>query len=97
MPKGFYVHLETPRGLERWHVTYKRLGNKYGQTDWAKHKIEIDPSQTTKEHVDTLAHEVIHVTTDLGHEDKVEEVIRRVAAGITETLFKAKLIVPEEE
>lgn len=96
MPKGFYVNLETPRGTERWHVIYKRLGNKYGQTDWARHKIEIDPSQTKREHADTLAHEVIHVTTDLGHEDKVEEVIRRVAAGITEALFKAKLITEEE-
>lgn len=97
MPKGFYVNLETLTGPKRWRVEYRRTPRKYGQTDWSRSVIEVDPAQTRLELVDTLVHELCHVVMGVQHDETIESVISKFAASVTETLFRAKLIAPEEK
>lgn len=97
MPKGFYVNLETLTGVKRWRVEFRKMPGHYGRTDWNRSVIEVEPSQTRTELVDTLVHELCHVVTGLHHDPVVEGVIRKLAASVTATLLKAKLIDLDED
>jgi hypothetical protein len=94
LPKGFYVLLPTPSGVQRWRVAYRRQ-QYFGWTDWPKKTIWLAPNQSREELLDTLIHESAHVATGLRW-DSAEDMLRRIAAGATALLLKAKLLIPED-
>jgi len=95
MPKGFYVQLPTPDGVQRWRIAFKKMAS-YGLTSWKTRTVWLRPNQSTAEMVDTVIHEACHVATGLGSDPVVEEIIDRVAAGSTAILLNLKLITEDE-
>lgn len=98
--KGICVELATPRGSERWRVTYRK------QSYWADSKehertIYLRPGQTPTELADSLIHEAIHISTGIGFnlrsDDPIEVAICHAAADAVALLLKMGLLVTEDE
>ncbi len=96
MPKGFYVNLNTPDGVQQWRVAFKKMAN-YGLASWKTKTVWLRPNQTPAELVDTVIHEACHVATGFGSDPKAEEMIEKVAGAATAMLLKLKLVVEEED
>jgi hypothetical protein len=98
LPRGFYINLPTPSGVQRWRVAYRRQSYA-GCVEWRSRTIWLKPNQTPAQLADTLIHEAGHVGTGFGdgQEPTVEATLERVAAGATALLLKARLLVTEDE
>lgn len=97
-PKGVYVSLPTPSGVQRWRIAYRKMRH-HGEVSWDKRTIWVRPNQTPAEMVDTLIHEAAHVATGFGdgQEPTIEDVFTRVAGAATASLLRMGLVVLEDE
>lgn len=100
VPKGNYVELATPRGMERWRLCFRR------QSDWAvasadKRTIFLRTGQSPTELADTLAHEAIHIATGIGFDlradDPIEIGISRSAANAVAMQLKLGLLKGDDD
>jgi hypothetical protein len=97
MPKGFYVNLDTPEGVQRWRVAFRKMTN-YGETDWGCKTIWLRPNQDVLTLADTAIHEAGgHVATGLGPDPKIEEIIHRSSASSVILLAKLGLFRNEDD
>lgn len=94
-PRGRYVDLPTPTGVQRWRIAFRKMRD-YGECDWNARTIWLRSNQTREELVDTLIHEAAHVASGVGSEPAIERLISRVAQGATAMLLRLDLLTEED-
>ncbi len=93
--RGGYVTLKTPTGDQRWRIAFRHLPGKYGDTDWGKKTIWLDPDQDDETLAHTIIHEATHVATGIDVGDRMEDLFNEVATDSVEILRKLKLLKEE--
>lgn len=69
------------RALPKLKLVERKLGREraYGQCTRANGLVEIDPRQSSKEYLDTLLHEMLHLYFPLAGEAWISKVAKKMA------------------
>lgn len=92
--KSFKIKLLTPQGSETWKFVIDKKLKDYGLTVWEEKIIYLSPDQSAEEMVDTIIHEVGHVTA---YESGESDLITRYGPNVTAVLLKLDLIKIDDE
>ena len=73
---------------KRWRIVWSSPGGDFGECDWDKHTITINPSCDPTSMCDVLIHELAHAHFPCMSEAAIDS----FATSASDTLFKAGLI-----